>query len=63
MKKFTKDNNPVKLKIEFGEAARFDVPTRQIFRTWIQLLCGTRLSERLPARAGRPRPQRRGSDK
>jgi len=52
----------MKLKIKFAKEIRFDVPTRQIFRTWGQLLSGTRLSERLPARAERPRPRRRGSD-
>ena len=52
----------MKIKIKFGEEARFDAPTRKIFRTWIQLLSGTRLSERLPARVERPRPRRRESN-
>jgi hypothetical protein len=52
----------VKAKIKFGKETRFDVPTRQVFRTWRQLLSGTRLTLRLLAMAERRRPRRRGSD-
>jgi hypothetical protein len=53
----------IKLKIEFGKETRFDVPPRQIFRTWTQLLSGTRLSVRLPTRIERPKPGRREGDR
>jgi hypothetical protein len=49
----------VNLKIKFAEETRFAVPCRQIFRTWTQLLSGTRLSSRLSAMAGQPKPGRR----
>jgi hypothetical protein len=49
------------LKIKFAMETRFDVPTRQIFRTWRQLLSGTQLSVRLPAKPERPKPGRLGS--
>ena len=45
-----------KLKIEFGKETRFDVPSRQIFRTWKQLLSGTRLSFHSLAMAEQPKP-------
>jgi hypothetical protein len=47
-----------KLKIKFARETRFDVPTRQIFRAWSQLLSGTRLSLLLPASAERSKPQK-----
>jgi len=52
----------VKLKIKFGKEIRFVVPTRRIFRTWTQLLSGTRLSWRLPAGAERPKPFKHHTD-
>ena len=52
----------LKLRIKFGKEIRFTVPCRQIFRTWSQVLAGTRLSLRLPALAERPKSRRRGSD-
>jgi hypothetical protein len=53
----------MKLKIKFGKETRFDTPTRRIFRTWTQLLSGTQLALRLPARTERTKPRRRGSDR
>jgi len=52
----------MKLKIKFSRETRFGVPTRQIFRTWTQLLSGTRLSVRLPASAERSKPRKRESN-
>jgi len=52
----------MKLKIKFGKETRFDVPHRQIFRTWAQLLSGTRLSFHSLAMAERPKPGRSGTD-
>ena len=36
----------MKLKIKFGKETRFDVPNRQIIRSWKQLLFGTQHSVR-----------------
>jgi len=44
MKRSTKEKKIMKLKIQFSEETRFDVPLRQKIRTWKQLLRGTRLS-------------------
>jgi len=52
----------MKLKIQFGEETRFDVPIRQIIRTWKQLLSGTRLSFHSLALAEQPKSGRRGTD-
>ena len=60
--RFTKEMKITKLKIQFAEETRFGVPTRQIIRTWKQLLSGTRLSIHSPAMAERPKPGRRGTD-
>jgi len=51
-----------KLKMKFAKETRFDVPTRQIFRTWRQLLSDTRLSERLPGTVEQPKPRSRHAD-
>jgi hypothetical protein len=56
MKKFIEEMKIMKLKIHFGEENRFDVPNRQIIRTWTQLLFGTRNSLRSLAMAERPKP-------
>jgi hypothetical protein len=50
------------LKIQFAEETRFGVPTRQIFRTWKQLLSGTRLSFHSLAMAKRPKLDSRGTE-
>jgi hypothetical protein len=51
-----------KLKIRFAGETRFGVPTRQIFRTWKQLLSGTRLSFHSAAMAKRSEPAGRGTE-
>jgi len=52
----------MKLKIQFFEETRFDVPTRQIFRTWKELLSGTRLSFHSLAMAEQPKTFKRHAD-
>lgn len=56
MKTFAKETNEMKLKVQFSEAARLDLPNRQIIRTWTQKLPGTRLTVRALAMAERPKP-------
>jgi hypothetical protein len=46
----------IKLKIQFAEETRFDVPTRKNIRTWTQLLFGTRHSFHSLAMAEQPKP-------
>jgi hypothetical protein len=46
---------PTKLKIEFGEEIRFEVPER-IIRTWAQPLPRARVSLRRLAMVERPKP-------
>jgi hypothetical protein len=46
----------MKLKIKFVEEFRFDVPTRQIIRSWTQLLSGTQDSFRSLAMAEIQKP-------
>ena len=46
----------MKLKIKFCKETRFDVPNRQIIRSWTQLLFGTRHSLRSLAMAEVQKP-------
>ena len=52
----------MKLKIQFGEETRFDVPNLQIIQTWAQLLPSLRLSLRTLAMAEQPKPIKRRID-
>jgi hypothetical protein len=60
-RRLKKERNIMKLKITFGKETRFGVPTRQIIRTWTQLLFGTRHSLHSLAMAERPKPGWSGS--
>jgi hypothetical protein len=46
----------MKIRIKFGKETRFSVPTRQIIRTWTQLLFGTRHTLHSLAMNERPKP-------
>jgi len=46
----------MKLKIQFGEEIRFDVPIRRIIRTRLQWWPGIRVLSRAWAMAGWPKP-------
>jgi hypothetical protein len=46
----------MKLKIQFGEETRFDIPSLQAIKTWAQLLPGMRRSLRALAMAERSKP-------
>jgi hypothetical protein len=52
----------MRIKIRFAEETRFDVPNRQIIRTWTQRMSGTRLSFRALAMTERPKRCRRKID-
>jgi hypothetical protein len=52
----------MKLKIKFGEETRFDVPNRQMIRSWKQLLFGTQHSLRSLAMAEIQKPCARRHD-
>jgi hypothetical protein len=52
----------MKLKIKFAEEIRFDVPNRQIIRSWTQLLPGTQDSYRSLAMAEIQKPCKRRHD-
>jgi hypothetical protein len=51
-----------KLEIQFAGETRFDVPTRQIIRSWKQLLSGTRFSLYLLTIARRTKPCKRRAE-
>jgi len=51
-----------KLRIDFGEDTRFEVPDARVIRTWIQALPRERACLRELAKAERPKPLTRRFD-